>query len=51
MRKVAALIALLGLAGWALADGVLMTSLANSLDIGRPAAETMARAEPLCPLC
>ena len=51
MRKVAALIALLGLAGWALADGVLMTSLANSLDIGQPAAEIMARAEPLCPLC
>ena len=51
MRKVAALIALLGLAGWALADGVLMTSLANRLDVGQPAAETLARAEPLCPLC
>jgi hypothetical protein len=46
MRKVAALVALLGLAGWVLADGALLTKMASSVD-----SDQLARAEPLCPLC
>ena len=46
MRKVAALVALLGLAGWVLADGALLTKMASSVDSAQ-----LARAEPLCPLC
>jgi len=51
MRKVAALVALLGLAGWALADGALLNKLATRLEIGHSSAQCLARAEPLCPLC
>jgi hypothetical protein len=51
MRKVAALVALLGLVGWAVTDGALITSLASYLDAGQSSAQSMARAEPLCPLC
>ena len=50
MRKVAALVALLGLAGWVLADGTLLARVASSLDLDQPA-RCLARAEPLCPLC
>ncbi|HKE96610.1 MAG TPA: hypothetical protein VKB34_20035 [Povalibacter sp.] len=50
MRKVAALIALLGLAGWSLADGRLLTNLADSFDQSHQQ-PCVARAEPLCPLC
>jgi hypothetical protein len=46
MRKVAALVAMLGLAGWVLADGTLLTRVASSLD-----QDQLVRAEPLCPLC
>ncbi len=51
MRKVTALVALLGLAGWALTDEAVLTSLASRLDLDQPAAQCIARAEPLCPLC
>ncbi|MBB6095899.1 hypothetical protein HNQ60_004790 [Povalibacter uvarum] len=50
MRKLAALIVVLGLAGWSLSDGEVLATLAERLDLdGGP--NCMARAEPLCPLC
>jgi hypothetical protein len=49
MRKVAALIALLGVVAWSLADGRVGSSMAHSLEQSRQ--ECVARAEPLCPLC
>jgi hypothetical protein len=51
MRKVAVLVALLGLVGWSLADGGLLASLANTLESGAAGQGCIARAEPLCPLC
>ena len=50
MRKVAALIMVLGLAGWSLTDGEVLATLAERLDLGATQG-CMARAEPLCPLC
>ncbi len=50
MRKVAALIMVLGLAGWSLTDGDVLATLAERLDLGA-AQGCLARAEPLCPLC
>jgi hypothetical protein len=51
MRKVAALVALLGLSGWALTQETLIVSLASQLDTDQSSEQCLARAEPLCPLC
>lgn len=48
MRKVAAWVALLGVVVWSLADGRILSHVACSLELGQG---SMARAEPLCPLC
>ena len=51
MRKVAALVMVLGLAGWALVDREMLATVAERLDLGAVQCSEMARAEPLCPLC
>ncbi|HMN45898.1 MAG TPA: hypothetical protein PKE27_15070 [Povalibacter sp.] len=51
MRKVAALVLMLGLAGWTLADREIVATVANRLDLGATQCSQMTRAEPLCPLC
>lgn len=48
MRKVAALVALLAVVVWTLADGRILSHVACSLELGQG---SVARAEPLCPLC
>lgn len=51
MRKVAALVLVLGLAGWTLADREVVATVANHLDLGAMQCGQVTRAEPLCPLC
>ena len=50
MRKLAALIMVLSVAGWSLTNGELLATLADQLELGN-SQDCMARAEPLCPLC
>ena len=50
MRKVAALVMVLGLAGWSLVDGGALATMANRANSGSQCGE-VSRAEPLCPLC
>ncbi len=50
MKKVAALIVLLGLSGWTLADGEVLVALADHLGASQGCV-SLSRAEPLCPLC
>jgi hypothetical protein len=51
MRKLVALMVLLGSAGWTLADADMLARLSGLVErTGLPACE-VARAEPLCPLC
>lgn len=51
-RNVAALIGLLGMAGWFVVGSGALTSLADGIE-RRTSGEcfVMVRAEPLCPLC
>lgn len=51
MRKVAALIMVVGLAGWTLVDRQMLATVADRLDLGAARCSELTRAEPLCPLC
>lgn len=50
MRKVAALVMVLSLAGWSLFDGETLATMASRADGGAQCGQ-VSRAEPLCPLC
>jgi hypothetical protein len=51
MRKVAALVMVVGLAGWTLVDRDMRATVAERLDLGAMQCSELTRAEPLCPLC
>ncbi len=52
MRKVAALIVMVGLVGWTLLDRNVVATVVDRLDLGAmQCGQQMTRAEPLCPLC
>lgn len=52
MRKLAALIVLLGLAGGSLTQTELLVTVADRMDGGESQqCMKLSRAEPLCPLC
>ncbi len=52
MRKVAAVVVMLGLTGGILSEGRVVATLADRLDLGAmQCSGQMTRAEPLCPLC